>query len=100
MMSQMVIDLIRVKSRERDYLLALLELWVQAEAQGIDSSDGGSFGLDTQLFGPKERSRYQRGEFTQRDNTGVVCVLMYNFFCYSDGRVIALNPMLKAVHRE
>jgi hypothetical protein len=35
-----VIDSIRAKSRERDYLLASLELWAQAEAQGIDSSAG------------------------------------------------------------
>lgn len=95
-----VIDSIRAKRRECDYLLASLELWAQVEAQGIDSSGGGTFGLDTRLFGPKERTRYQRGEFTERDNTGAIRVLMYNFFRYPDGREVQLNPMLKAVHRE
>jgi hypothetical protein len=102
-MSQAVIDvieLIRAKSRERDYLLASLELWARAEAQGIDSHGGGSFGLDTQLFGLKDRARYLRGEFTRRDNTGAVHVLLYNFFRYPDGRVVVLVPMLKAVHHE
>lgn len=95
-----LIESIRAKSRERDYLLDSLKLWAQAEAQGIDSSDGGSFGLDTRMFNRAEQTRYLRGEFTRRELNGAICLLMYNFFCYPDGRVVQLNPMLKAVHRE
>lgn len=94
------IQSIREKSRERDYLLAQLELWALAETQGIDSRDGGSFGLDTRIFDWKEQTRYLHGEFTRREVSGAVTLLMYNFFRYPDGRVVQLHPMLKAVHRE
>lgn len=38
------------KMVESDYLLRQLSLWEAAEAQGIDSSHGGSFGFDTRLL--------------------------------------------------
>lgn len=47
------VELIRAKKQEQDYLLRVLGLWAAAEAQGIDSSEGGSFGLDTRLLTPK-----------------------------------------------
>ena len=99
-----LIESIRVKNRERDYLLDSLKLWAQAEAQGIDLNDGGSFWLDTRMFDRREQTRYLHGEFTRRKPSGAVCLLMYNFFRYPDGRVVQLNPMLnpmlKAVHRD
>lgn len=91
---------IQEKRREQDYLLARLEVWAQAEAQGIDSSNGGLFGLDTSLLSQRDRTRYMRGEFTRRELNGTVRVLMYNYFRYSDGRVVSLNPMIKAVYRD
>jgi len=91
-----VLRSIQEKRREQDCLLAQLELWAKAEAQGIDSREGGSFGLDTRLFDSKERVRYQRGEFTRRDETGAIRVLMYNYFRYPDGRVVQLDPMVEA----
>jgi hypothetical protein len=100
MINRDLLKSIQEKSRERDYLLVQLEVWAQAEAQGIDSSGGGSFGLDAKWFGPKERAQYQCGEFTQRQANDAVRVLMHNYFRYPDGRVVQLNPMIKAVYRD
>lgn len=100
MINRDLLKLIQEKRREQDYLLARLEVWAQAEAQGIDSSHGGSFGLDTRMFSRNEQTRYSRGEFTRREPSGAVRVLMYNYFRYPDGRVVQLSPMIKAAYRD
>jgi len=93
---------IRAKQTEAAYLTRVLDLWAAAEAQGIDSSEGGSFGLDTQLLTPKQKREWQQhnGRFVERDVTGASRLKMYNYFRYPDGRTVILYPMLEAVHRE
>lgn len=93
---------IRVKQAEAAYLTRILDLWAAAEAQGIDSSEGGSFGLDTRLLTPKQKQEWHRhnDRFVQRDSSGASRPRLFNYFCYPDGRIVILYPMLEAVHRE
>jgi len=91
---------IQVKQEEQIYLLRVLELWAAAEAQGIDSSGGGAFGLDTRLFTEKQRREWHRyrDRFIERFPNGASRPKLYNYFHCPDGRIITLNPMLEAVH--
>ena len=97
-----LVESVRAKKQEQDYLLRVLELWAAAEAQGIDSSEGGSFGLDTRLLTPKQKvERQQHGDrFVERDVTGASRPKLYNYFRHLDGRTVILYPMLEAAHRE
>jgi hypothetical protein len=79
-----------------DYDLRTLELWEQAETQGIDSSDGGAFGLDTRRFTKAQRQEYHW--HTERFAKGRK-PKVFNYFRYPDGRTVTLDPMLTAVHR-
>ncbi len=49
---------IREKVAAMDYDLRTLELREKAEAQGIDLSGGGRFGLDTLMFTPAQRREW------------------------------------------
>lgn len=97
-----LVESIRAKKQEQDYLLRVLELWAAAEAQGVDSGEGGTFGLDTQLLTPKQKAEWQQHNdcFVERDVTGASRPKLYNYFCHPDGRSVILYPMLEAVHRE
>lgn len=97
-----LVESIRAKKQEQDYLLRVLELWTAAEAQGIDSSEGGTFGLDTRLLTPKQKAEWQQhnDRFVERDATGASRPKLYNYFHHSDDRTVILYPMLEAVHRE
>jgi hypothetical protein len=93
---------IRAKQAEATYLTRILDLWAAAEAQGIDSSEGGSFGLDTRLLTPKQKREWQchNDRFVQRDLSGASRPKLFNYFRYPDGRTVILYPMLEAVYRE
>jgi len=90
---------IREKVAQMNRDLRTLELWEKAEAQGIDSSGGGAFGLNTQLFTPAQRREWHRhkARFVERDETGATRVKLYNYFHYPDGRIVGLDPLLEAV---
>lgn len=102
MIDMSLVKSIRAEKAEQTYLLRVLELWAAAEAQGIDSSEGGSFGLDTRLLTPKQKAEWQRhnDRFAERDATGASRPKLYNYFRYPDGRTVILYPLLEAVHRE
>lgn len=93
---------IRAKQAEAAYLTRVLDLWAAAEAQGIDSSEGGRFGLDTRLFTEVQRREWHRhnGRFVHREVSGASRPKLFNYFRYPDGRIVTLDPMLEAVHRE
>ena len=93
---------IREKVATMDFDLRTLGLWEKAEAQGIDSSDGGAFGLDTRMFAPALRREWHRhpGRFIVRDATGAIRLKLFNYFRYPDGRITVLDPLLEAVNRE
>lgn len=95
-------EAIRSKQQEQQYLLRVLELWAAAEAQNIDSSEGGSFGLDTRLLTPKQKREWQQhnARFVERDATGASRPKLFNYFRYPDGAVVTLFPMLEVVYRE
>ncbi len=80
------------------YDLFTLELWEAAEAQGIDSSEGGSFGLDTRMFNPLQKLewRQDKSKFVTQDVPPHLKV--FNYFRYPVGKVVELDPMLEAVH--
>ena len=81
--------------------LRILELWAEAEAQGIDSSGGGSFGLDTRLFDSSQRRVWQRDRtrFVTYEASGRVHIQRYNYFRYPNGSTINLDPTLEAPQR-
>jgi len=83
-----------------DFDLRALVLWEEAEAQGINSSGGGCFGLDTRLFNgvQKREWRWHSDRFVKKDVNGGSRPEMYNYFRYPNGSTIKLDPMLKAVH--
>ena len=83
---------IRRKMAESDYSLRQLELWEAAEAQGIDSSHGGSFGFDTRLLTKAQRHK--------RHWQGCGRPKLFNYFRYPNDRVVTLDPMLEAVYRD
>ena len=93
---------IQEKVAAMDFDLRTLELWEKAEAQGVDSSGGGSFGLDTRMFTPAKRREWHQhnDRFIERQVSGAYRLKLYNYFRYPDGRVIGLDPFLEAVHRE
>lgn len=93
---------IRAKQQEQQYLLRVLELWAAAEAQNIDSSEGGSFGLDTRLLTPKQKCEWQQhpARFVERDAPGTLRPKLFNYFRYPDDRIVILFPVLEAVYRE
>ena len=95
-------DSIREKVASMGFDLRTLELWEKAEAQGIDSSKGGAFGLDTRLFSSTQRREWHRHStrFVKCDVTGATRLKLYNYFRYPDGRIVGLDPLLEAVHRE
>lgn len=92
----------RAKEQEQDYQLRVLELRAAAEAQGVDSSEGGLFGLDTRLLTPKQKVEWEQhsDRFVERDVTGASRPKLYNYFRHLDGRTVIFYPMLEAVHRE
>ncbi len=91
---------IREKVNAMDFDLRVLELWGKAEAQGIDSSGGGRFGLDTRMFTPAQRREWHRhnARFVGREVSGAFQLKLFNYFRYPDGRVVGLDPLLEAVH--
>lgn len=93
---------IQRKVAAMDFDLRTLQLWEQAEAQGIDSSGGGSFGLDTRMFTSTQRREWHHHpcRFVMCEAAGVRRLKLYNYFRYPDGRVVGLDPLLEAVNRE
>lgn len=93
---------IQKKVATMDFDLRTLELWEKAEAQGIDSSGGGSFGFDTRMFTLAQRREWYRfpHRFIVLEATGARRLKLYNYFRYPDGRVVGLDPLLEAVNCE
>jgi hypothetical protein len=90
---------IRQLQRERDYCLAVLDLWAQVQEQGIDVGSAASFGFDSSLLSPSEARLFHNRmhEYIETLRSGKRRPLVYNFI-RRDGVVTRLNPMLKAVY--
>lgn len=78
-------------AQERAYLLAVLDLWAQAESQGVDPETVKSFGFDPRLCSnPKEKREALRWKRTER----------FNYVRHHDGTRTKLDPPLRAVYRD
>ena len=94
MSTKTVRDSIREKQAAMDFDLRTLGLWEAAEAQGIDSSEGGSFGFDTGLLDRAKKMEYHRHA------SGKSYHKLFNYFRYPSGVTVKLDPMLEAVYLE
>jgi len=101
---QEVIDRITACEKERAYLLAVLDLWVKAQDQGIDSDTVRGFGFDSRLLTPVQRRRQfvptQPGvnQYIEVLRTGRRRPRLFNYVWHHDDSQTILNPMLKAVY--
>lgn len=105
---QATIDRIRARDAERRYLLAVLELWAQAEKQGIDPETVEAFGYDPKLLTPQQKREVER----KRQRTGIdphtgkrlenghYRSKVHNYVRFKDGSRVLLDPILKAVHKD
>ena len=101
-----VVACIRQKDRERDYCLAVLELWAQVQAQGIEPETVEAFGFDPKLLTGRDKLIYYQplfpggglgGPFVERRRNGSHRTLVHNYVRLKDGSIRSLNPMLKAI---
>ena len=92
----------REHDAERAYLLAVLNLWVQAETQGIDPETVKSFGFSLRFCKTERERREARTWKPTRDDDGCAVVRspVFNFVSHHDGTQTRLNPPLKAIYRE
>lgn len=91
-------------SKERDYCLAMLEMWAKVEQQGVDPEAVASFGFDEKLLSGKDRDRHKRvstlSPFVRRLPTGGYVLLFYNYVRLKDGTVHPLDPMVQAPRQD
>ena len=91
---------IRRKQKEREYLLAVLELWAQVQEQGIAIAQVASFGFDSRVLTPREGRDFHRrfSEYIERLPSGKTRPCFYNYVRHHDGGMTRLEPMLRAVY--
>jgi hypothetical protein len=97
-----VIARIRRNVRERDYCLAVLDLWAQVQEQGIDISRVASFGFDSRALTAQEDRRFRRDfhAYIETLPSGKKRPLVYNYVRHHDGGITRLDPMLQAVYED
>lgn len=102
--AQEVIDRMMDREKERAYLLAVLDLWVKAQAQGIDTDTVRSFGFDGRLLTWEQKRQRFVGPWRREDKyietfrTGRKRPRVFNYVRHHDGSRTVLNPMLEAVY--
>lgn len=105
---QETIDRIRARDRERQFLLAELELWAQVEKQGIDPETVDVFGFDLSALTSKQKrefdKQYRRTGVSphtgERLPDGRYRAKVHNYVRLKDGSRVLLDPILKAVHKD
>jgi hypothetical protein len=97
-----VIARIRRNQRDRDYCLAVLDLWAQVQEQGIEIGQVESFGFDTRILSPSEERLFRRdfGAYVETLPSGQKRPCFYNYVRRCDGSATPLDPMLKAVYED
>jgi len=104
MMAQEIIARIRRREKERAYCLAVLDLWAQVQAQGINIEWVKSFGFDSRALTPQqETERFRRpgcDPFIETLASGTKRPRFYNYVRHHDGGMTRLDPMLAAVYEE
>jgi len=104
MMAQEIIARIRSREKERAYCLAVLDLWAQVQAQGINIERVKSFGFDSRALTPQQKiERFRRpgcDPFIETLASGMKRLRVYNYVRHHDGGMTRLDPMLAAVYEE
>ena len=101
-----VIGRIRRNEREREYCLAVLDLWAQVQEQGIDIERVESFGFDTSILPEREKRPWRFYQHRRPDPyvetlpSGEKRLRVYNYVRHHDGGITRLDPILKAVHED
>lgn len=95
------------KNRQRDRLMAELELWVKLLTQGFDSADVESLGWEEHLLTDAEKyagnlppHAAKRPEWAGNWRLNCGRPLWYNFVRLKTGEVRKLAPFLKAPERD
>ena len=97
--ARVLIAHIRQLQREREYCLAVLDLWAQVQEQGIDVGSAASFGFDSNLLSLSEARLFHNRmhEYIETLRSGKKRPMVYNYIRRGE-TVTRLNPMLKAVY--
>ena len=93
-----VLARLRQRYRERDYCLAVLDLWAGVKMQGIESETVECFGFDEKLL-----TRWEwltRDRFLERLPTGKLRPVYHNYVRLHDDTIVPLNPRLRAVYED
>ena len=100
-----VIDRIRRNDREREYCLAVLDLWAQVQEQGIEIERVASFGFDRSILTEGQKrgraSIKAGGRMTPISRSCPMAsyrLAVYNYVRHHDGGITRLDPMLEAVY--
>lgn len=103
-MAQEIIARIRRREKERTYCLAVLDLWAQVQAQGINIERVRSFGFDSRALTPAQRAAWHRrpgyDPYIETLTSGKKRPRVYNYVRHHDGGMTRLDPMLAAVYEE
>jgi len=94
---QELLERVKTREAERAYLMAQLEVWAGAKAQGIDSDTVRRFGFDSRLLTRKQRRRLS--DYLEAAPTGERRPRWLNCAWLHDGTQVQLDPMLKPARR-
>lgn len=106
--AQAALARIKAGEGERAFLLAVLGMWSEAEAQGVDPERVRCFGFAPEYLSAKERRDCQnrRGAFaririkTDAEGRRVATCPFFNYYRNEGGERVRLASPIKAVYRE
>jgi len=99
-----ILGRLREKELERKYLLAQLDLWAAAEAQGLLPDDVLAFGFDSSLLtASQKRACFRTGcgePYVERLRNGQLRARVFNYVRHCDGTKTVLSPLLSAIYKD
>jgi hypothetical protein len=97
-----VIARIRRNQKERDFCLAVLDLWARVQEQGIEVGRVASFGFDSRALTEKQKWDFhrRRSYYIETLPSGEKRLRFYNYVRHHDGGMTRLDPMLEAVYED
>lgn len=93
-----VLKSLAAKTAEQAYLVSVLELWAEVEAQGIDPEIVQVFTFVDEFLTAAQKKQRERARFYQKPDpfTDGPKVLMFNALRLKDGSLRKLDPLLRA----
>jgi hypothetical protein len=93
---------IRRNQQERDFCLAVLNMWAQVQEQGIVIDTVSSFGFDSRILTQSENKLFhaRMNEYIETGRSGAKRPLVYTHVTLKDGSKTKLTPMISAVYEE